>query len=259
MVDKGLKETIKQVYGVILFFVILSVFISYQIDLFQIKTDVTSYLFLALLIVLAFLPLVKEIQILNIIKLKKDFDEFRESVDNKLSILQNTVINSINQNQSVQISTKIINGDELRTKHTLLKKEINKIPKKKIDEIKYNIKNEYNIDDFNVKFLKNSIKIEKILNELFKLNDIQVEYLPRNMHYINRFLFQNKIINEKLYAAINTFLLLRNNVVHGIYLSRSDLKIAIKFSENIIFLLNWILYNRLKSMQLKQKNINNDY
>jgi len=236
------KNILKIIYGIFIFIIILISFVLYQTNSIQIKNDFISYIFLTILLVIILLPLAKEVQVFNIIKFKKDFDEFRESVENKLSIIQNTFISSINQNQLVQVITGEVDSKEIRDTNKILQKEIDKISKKRKNEIRFKIRDEVDSTDKNIiKMFNNSIAIEKRLNKLIECSDKIYIELPRNISYTSRLLVKSGIIDKNLYNAISTFVPLRNSVVHGKDLTKEDLQMAIDLSQSIIFILDEVL------------------
>lgn len=96
-------------YGYLIFLALIFYifFLLYVTSDYDYNKDIISYLLLASLIIVLFLPLVKEIDILNIIKIKKDLDEFRKDICDKVSQIQNTVLTSITDINNRNINTVV--------------------------------------------------------------------------------------------------------------------------------------------------------
>ncbi|MEA3281027.1 MAG: hypothetical protein U9Q68_00420 [Euryarchaeota archaeon] len=103
-------------------------FIIYQVILNSFKEfitfDLLSYTILLIIIILPLFPHINEIKI-GFLSITKKLDEFKQDVDERLLLLQNTVITSINQKQEqhLHIDTgasewdshkRAINNDEVK-------------------------------------------------------------------------------------------------------------------------------------------------
>ena len=104
-------EIIRQVKSMIppysdLFICYCVLFIAYQLIVIYFKefitVDLIYYTILLIILILPLFPYINEIKI-GFLSITKELDEFKQDVDERLLLLQNTVVTSINQKQQVNI------------------------------------------------------------------------------------------------------------------------------------------------------------
>jgi len=230
----------KNWYNLIAFILLIIVFILYQFNIFLIKADFFSYLLFIVIIAVVLLPLVSELSILNVLKIKKDIENLRQDTIEKFTSLQNTIISTVNQQQSVQVIT-----------HPFDRKEVQEL-KKYLDDKTKNIsidkkvkaeKNEEITRDFSHSLYEFFLNYKEIQNHLNKLSLASKNDELRNRSISNqsRNLFKSGVIDKELYLAIQYFSQKRSEIFHGRELTKNDIDEGNKISEKIIILLNELL------------------
>ncbi|MFA5985888.1 MAG: hypothetical protein WC819_00895 [Parcubacteria group bacterium] len=233
----------KNWYNLIAFILLAIVFILYQANIFSIKGDFFSNMLFIVIVSVVLLPLVSELSILNVLKIKKDIESLRHETIEKFASLQNTIISTVNQQQSVQVIT-----------HPFDKKEVEELKKYLDDKTKgvtidkkvKTEKDEEIIPDLSrylYKFFLNYKKIQENLNEL-SLASKNDELRNRSVLNQSRNLFKSGIIDKELYLAIQYFSQKRGEIFHGRELTKEDIKEGNKISEKIIILLDELLYDK---------------
>lgn len=233
----------KKWYNFFIFIFILPVFILYQIGIFSIKFDFFSELLFVIIIAVCMLPLISEISILDVLKIKKDIDSLRHETIEKFALLQNSIISNANQQQSVQIITHPFNEKEIEELKAYLDnkaKAISHDKKKKDEEGK---ESDIELRKLFYDFFLNYKKIQENLSELSLVSN-KGELGNRSISNQSRNLYKSGIIDKELYLAIQYFSQKRGEIFHGRALSQSEIIEGIKISEKIIILLDEILYDK---------------
>lgn len=192
-------------YGPFIFSLILLVFVFYQLSFFRIKNDFVSYLFLLILITLSLMPLVTELDLFGVIRLKRE----------------------ISPN---------INMDELKASNSALKTRVKSQQLNKKPELESLPKASY---EYELRIVKDAITIEKLMRRISEKYEINAR--NRTIGELNKILLANKVINEELHHAISRFNQLRIIAVHGIKpITKEEAMLAEGISKNIILILTRI-------------------
>ena len=226
-------------YRIMLIFLVLIILAIYQIIPFTLKQDFFTYVMISLLTILSLYPLFTEIKIFDIISIKKDFDEFKENINQKLFTIQNTVISSISQTQNVNIFPyPPYNKSET---HLLNEKLINKIGAKRTEVSKV-LNKEFKVDDIRVDLFKIRYLLEKKLNQLYIKNEIG----PRRLFSIKQLsdiLFKNRVIDSNIHNGIDQIGSYLSSTIHGMEIEKTNYKLVLDTSKNILYILDKLLLN----------------
>ena len=233
----------KNIYNLLVLIFAVILFVLYQDNIFSIKTDFFSQILFVVIIALVLLPLVSELSILNIFKIKKDIDNLRHETIEKFAFLQNTIISTVNQQQSVQVITHPFNKQEVDELKKYLNNKAKNVPQKKKTHARKKTKVQPELSQLLYKFFLNYKKIQENLSEL-TLASKNEELKNRSISNQSRNLYKNDIIDKELYLAIQYFSQKRGEIFHGRELSKENIKEGTSISEKIIILLDELLYDK---------------
>jgi len=233
----------KNWYNLIAFILLVFVFTLYQFNIFSIKGDFFSELLFIVIIAIVLLPLVSELSILNVLKIKKDIDNLRHETIEKFASLQNTILSTVNQQQSVQVITHPFDKKEVEELKKYLDDKTKNVPKDKKVKIEKNEEIAPDLSQSLYKFFLNYKKIQENLSEL-SLASKNDELRNRSISNQSRNLLKSGVIDKELYLAIQYFSQKRGEIFHGRELTKEDIEEGNKISEKIIIVLDELLYDK---------------
>jgi len=236
------KNKWKNWYILFLGLIVLLALILHQFFNFPIKMDPLTYFFISILVVILFFPLIKEIEILNFIKIKKELDDFREKVSDKLNLIQNIVLTSVtNTNTQTQIQKNYFeispSKEALALSVSAIKRDIEKIPKLEQEKIYSRVNkvlsgvNKETQYLFNVRFL-----IERKINELLEFMNFKKDK-RRTLGQSLSLLESSQFYNKNITNLIRKILSICNNAVHGGNVSKDEYAYVADISNKILFML----------------------
>jgi len=232
----GLK--FKDIYLIVLGVFLFTLFIIYQLLPVLIKDDFFSVFLLILLVVILFFPLVSEIQIFDFIKIKKELDDFKKDIDTKLSILQTTMVSSVNNNsQIVLFGYGKPDKREIKRSEQIIDKEIEKISSEKKESIESKVHNIYeNVDDVTNDLFKVRFLIEQKVNNLLNFMNVRTDNM-RPLSASLKLLENSGTYNKNLTNLIKEIVYICNKAVHGRKISPNDYDYVMTISKKVLFML----------------------
>ncbi|MFA6367668.1 MAG: hypothetical protein WCX10_03835 [Bacteroidales bacterium] len=242
-----LTEKNKPLYNIFAIIITIAIFIWYQQNTFAIKIDFFSQLLLIVIVALVLLPLVNELNILNVLKIKKDIENLKNETIEKFALLQSTIISTVNQQQNVQVINHSFGEKEAQELTTYLKEKTRDVSQDIKEKAKNIAKNDTELSQPLLKFLINYKKIQENLDILSGVSENEI-LKNRSISNQARNLYKNNIIDKKLYLAIQYFIQKRGEVFHGRELSKSNIEEGIGISENILILLEELIYDKYIGM-----------
>lgn len=242
----------KSLYNLLVFIITTILFVLYQQNIFSVKVDFFSQLLLVVIILVVLLPLVSELSILSVLTIKKDIDNLKNETIEKFAMLQNTIISTVNQQQSVQVITHPFAKNEIKELKEYLENKTKEVHQGKKVKIKNEIKPEPELSQILYKFFINYKRIQENISELALASENE-ELRNRSISNQSKNLYKSGVIDKELYLAIQYFIQKRGEIFHGRELSKEDIEEGTNISEKIIILLEELLYDKYIGIYVEKK------
>lgn len=161
-----MNDWYKRLYSVGLIIIFVIIFMCHQKNYILVNDDLFSYLLIGIILFIFLFPLISEIEFFGVLKIKKQVEQFKKEVNDKLFLLQNSIKNNNTIYFDLSDSEKKAKyKEEIKESNSLKEKEENKILNGKdmirnLEEIELKIL-KYVERNFSLGMLMTNVKLEK--------------------------------------------------------------------------------------------------